>query len=97
MNFYELSVRYDSRQSFYGKAQVAIEDGGKVLYSYNTKVAKIIPGDEVTLYRQWDCSNTTLRHVKEFLKQETNFFIDNKKDIEKLIKEEKIKTDYSYV
>ena len=90
MNFYELSAKYDSRQSFYGKAQVAIEDGGKTLYSYNTKVARITEDGIVILYSQWDCSGTTLRHVKEFLKQETNFFIESKKDIEKLIKENKI-------
>ena len=96
MNFYELSARYDSRQSFYGKAQVAIEDGGKVLYSYNTKVAKITEDGIVILYSQWDCSGTTLRHVKEFLKQETSFFIENKKDIQNLIKEGKI-TENNYV
>ena len=90
MNFYELSARYDSRQSFYGKAQVAIENNEKVLYSYNTKVAKIDKDGKPVLYSLWDCSNTTLRHVKQFLKQETNFFIDKKKDIEKLIEEDKI-------
>ena len=94
MDFYELSAIYDSRQSFYSKAQVAIEDGCYVLYSYNTKVAKITEDGIIILYSQWDCSNTTLRHVKEFLKQKTKFFfIKSKKDIEKLIKENKIIDD----
>lgn len=70
---YDLGTRFDSRKSFYGKARVDVkEDGTQVLYSYGTPVCRIENG-KVTLlrqgYRGWNSSQTTLRHVKEFLKQ----------------------------
>lgn len=64
---YELEPRYDSRKSFYGKARVEIEDGNKKLYSYNTLVAEIKDGRAIV---HGTYSQTTLRHIKEFLKQE---------------------------
>ena len=65
---YELVPSYDSRQSFYNKARVDIKGDEQTLYSYNTPVAKIVSG-KVELLDKWDWSQTTLRHVKEFLKQ----------------------------
>ena len=66
---YGLEAQHDSRKSFGGKAQVETDNAGtETLYSYNTPVVKIIKG-EVTLLPKWDSSATTLRHVKEFLKQ----------------------------
>lgn len=65
---YDMRPQYDSRKSFYNKARVDIEGDVKTLYSYNTPVAKIV-GDKVELLDKWDWSQTTLRHVKEFLKQ----------------------------
>ena len=65
---YDLGTRYDSRQSFYGKARVDVKDNKQVLYSYGTPVC-MIKGGDVTLLPHWSCSQTTLRHVKEFLKQ----------------------------
>ena len=71
-----LEPRYDSRKSFYGKARVETdypERGSKVLYSYSTPVVGIRDG-KVTLLRNgylgWASSSTTLRHVKDFLRQE---------------------------
>lgn len=76
---YELSPKSDSRKSFYGKATVDVSDDGKTqtLISYNTPVCRIETlgnGEKkVTLLRKgylsWASSQTTLRHVKEFLKQ----------------------------
>lgn len=86
----ELTVRYDNRNSFYGKAIVDYSRGVRTLFSYGTKVVTI-KNNVVTLGKFYDYSQTTLRHVKEFLKQETNFFIDNVKDIRKLIKNGDIK------
>ena len=86
----ELTVRYDARNSFYGKAMVDYSRGAKTLFSYGTKVVTI-KNNIVTLGKSYDYSQTTLRHVKEFLKQETNFFIDGVKDIRKLIKNGDIK------
>jgi len=67
-NVYELSCRYDSRQSFYGKAQVLCENGKETLLSYSTPVC-VIENGKAKLLDCWNESQTTLRHVKEFLKQ----------------------------
>lgn len=80
MEYYELSCRYDSRKSFYGKAQVkedsVIQDNMLLktydLYSYGTLVASITQNTETCLstceYLGY-FSQTTTRHQKEFFKQ----------------------------
>lgn len=80
----EMQPQFDHRQSFYGKARVIVkDDGSKVLYSYGTPVVRIKDG-KVTLLRKgylgWASSATTLRHVKEFLKQ-NGFKADSLKQI----------------
>lgn len=77
---YDLSPRYDARASFYGKAVVTDnEDGTVELRSYGTLVAKItIPNDTPEVYGWF--SNTTGRHIKEFLKQ-YGFKAENKSQI----------------
>ena len=66
---YSLNPEYEGRKSYYGKAIVETDNHGtSTLYSYNTKVAEI-KDNEVTLFPAWNKSTTTLRHVKEFLKQ----------------------------
>ena len=73
-----LEANYDARASFYGKARVEVkEDGSKVLTSYTTEVAEI-KGDVAKVYGLH--SATTLRHIKEFLKQ-NGFEAENKKQI----------------
>ena len=74
----ELQTRYDSRKSFYGKAYYTVSHGIKRLYSYNTLVAKINRKGDV--YVDLGYSNTTNRHIKEFLKQQ-GCFADNTKQI----------------
>ena len=68
----ELKTIYDKAISFYGKAETERKGNAIVLYSYNTKVAEI-KGNKVILNNKIDdkllFSNTTLRHIKEFLKQ----------------------------
>lgn len=65
----ELVPVHDSRKSFYGKARVITRKSGEVcLHSYNTLVVTINT-NKVVLGPAWDGSQTTLRHVKEFLKQ----------------------------
>lgn len=76
---YNLSCRYDSRQSFYGKAKVEEKRTGDYykaeLYSYGTLVASVEyfydNGDVVrTIYKYMGkYSQTTTRHQKEFFKQ----------------------------
>lgn len=85
---YELTPKYDSRKSFYGKATVYEDDelGFIRLYSFNHLVVEILrnePDDfEVTIFRvaKWN-SQTTLRHIKDFLKQ-NGFKADSLSQIE---------------
>ena len=89
----ELSCQYDARASFYGKAQIIRESdiGLETLCSYGVPVVqKILDGtvDSVKLSSSWDSSQTTLRHVKEYLKQIGHPFGDlTKAEITKKIKE----------
>lgn len=76
---YELVARYDRRNSFYGKAIVFEKEDGLYLRSYETIVAKI-NGGKVIVYDTY--SPTTLRHIKEFLKQ-NNFKAESKAQIER--------------
>ena len=73
---YDLSPRYDSRQSFYGKARVKVDepDTENKLYSYGTLVAELKDGKPV-VYGTY--SATTLRHIKEWLKQLRNIYTMN--------------------
>lgn len=84
---YDLQTQFDSRKSFYGKAVVdSKEDGSKVLYSYGTPVCRIEDGKATLLrkgYRGWSSSQTTLRHVKEFLKQ-NGFEVGSYKELAKM-------------
>ena len=68
MQIYELSARFDSRKSFYGKAHVIELDNGNIqLKSYDTIVGEIIDGK---YYQIWEGkSQTTTRHINEFKKQ----------------------------
>lgn len=68
MNIYELTARFDSRKSFYGKALVIeLDNGVKQLQSYSTIVGEIRNGK---YFQLWDGkSQTTTRHIKEFIKQ----------------------------
>lgn len=73
---YEMDTRYDTRQSFYGKAIISeLEDNickTYQLFSYGTLVA-IYTEDKMSNLKQYDYlgqfSQTTTRHQKEFFKQ----------------------------
>ena len=82
-----LQPRFDSRQSFYNKATVTEDTNGKYLTSYNTVVARITDknnGYQIAPYAEvyGTYSQTTLRHIKEFLKQ-NGFKAESKAQIEK--------------
>ena len=72
---YELQPRYDSRKSFYGKANVYRDDKGHILLmSYSTIVAEITDGiatedGRSTVKVNGWYSNTTARHINDFLYQ----------------------------
>ena len=79
---YYLEPKYDSRKSFYKKAWVRENDNNTIdLISYATLVATInknvIP---ITCHINGIYSATTLRHIKEFLRQ-NDIPCGSKKDI----------------
>ena len=75
----ELRPLKDTAKSFYGKAKTEISENGKIkgLYSYNKCVAFIDNG-KATVENTY--SATTLRHIKEVLKQ-NGFKAENKAQI----------------
>jgi hypothetical protein len=73
---YDLDCRFDSRQSFYGKAKIEITrttyEQTIDLYSYGTLVASIIDNFNSMIRKyiyKGQYSQTTTRHQKEFFKQ----------------------------
>lgn len=79
MQVYDLSTRYDSRASFYGKARVEEQPNGDLhLVSYTTHVATITNDGKAKVFGTY--SQTTLRHIKEFLLQ-NGFRAENSKQI----------------
>lgn len=67
----ELEPVYDGRKSFYGKANVVeFENGLKVLQSYSTFVAAVLPDGRFLSFGNW--SATTRRHQWEFCLQFAN-------------------------
>ena len=76
----ELRPIYSSQKSFYGKAIINydFQQNEITLYSYGTKVCIIRNGKPEILGFH---SVTTLKHIKEFLKQH-NFKADHKKQME---------------
>jgi len=78
---YELIPQFDSRKSFHKKAMVKTEDNKKILYSYKTKVC-IIDLDTNTAQIISLFSDTTTRHIKEFLLQ-NNFKVEDTNQLKK--------------
>ena len=80
VSFMELYPYYDSAKSFYGKAKVIEIENDVFLMSYDTIVAFFNRNAKVAqVYGTY--SATTLRHIKEFLKQ-SGFKAESKKQIE---------------
>lgn len=77
----ELCPYYDNAQSFYGKAKVIEIENDVFLVSYDTIVA--FYNRETKIAEVVDTySATTLRHIKEFLRQ-SGFKAETKKQIER--------------
>ena len=69
MDIRELECVFESQKQFYNKARVITENGSKFLISYDTRMienngVELIFKEDSNLY-----SNTTLRHIREYLKQ----------------------------
>lgn len=77
-----LQAIYSHTKSHYGKAQVEhLENGHKVLYSYNTRVCELDNNNNIIDIGYY--SATTSRHINDFLMQNGHEKM-NKKEIEKL-------------
>jgi hypothetical protein len=66
---YHLSPRFDRAQSFYGKAKIDDNDGEIILTSYQTPILKIKDGVITWLCKKEHLTQTTMRHIRDFLKQ----------------------------
>lgn len=84
LNIYELFPHYDARKSFYGKAciietskTIKLKSYDTIILQYNkqTKTIKFLCRDS------WAFSQTTNRHINEFIKQFTNETPLSKKEI----------------
>lgn len=77
----ELRCIFDARKSFYNKAKIETIENYNTLYSYDTKVCIITENTkEVLLFNTEKWTQTTLRHIKEFIKQNKRK-AENKKQI----------------
>ena len=77
MDIYELTPRFINQKSFYHKAKVWRIGDTLHLYSYETNVCDIESDGVIHLRNLY--SQTTTRHIKDFLKQNEHRFIDNPK------------------
>lgn len=88
LNIYELFPRYDARKSFYGKAHIIETSKTIKLKSYDTIILQYSKQSKTIKFLCRDprsFSQTTNRHVNEFLKQFTNTSPLSKKEILKSI------------
>ena len=77
-------------EQFGYKNQFVIFGEGKITFqSYRAKIAEVENG-KVTLFKDWDYSNTTTRHLYRFLSEYTEFSNMNKKDVLAAIKDGRI-------
>lgn len=84
----DLQARYTHVKSHYGKAKVEETATGYKLYSYGTFIASVDKdGSNLFINGQW--SNTTMRHIKDFVNQYSKRFVTTNNDIRDIIKEGK--------
>ena len=67
----ELRAEYDTAASFYDKAHVRRSGGRVILESYGLPVAELIGGRVYRTDESQPESNTTARHMREFVRQIT--------------------------
>lgn len=77
---------YEPKNSFYKKAKVIFDNGKTTLYSYDTKIIELKDRELVYMCEECLLTQTTLRHLKEFLKQFYKNQEYTKKDILKEFK-----------
>lgn len=78
---YDLEPKYTNQKSFYGKAVVRKYPSNVIrLHSYNTHVASYFP--ETDTFEVYNLqSNTTVKHIREFIQQQGHPYM-TKREIE---------------
>lgn len=68
---YFLEAKYDSCKSFYKKAKVVSREDGTILLQSYKSVICILHKDKTldVVAKDYELTRTTVRHLKEFLKQ----------------------------
>ena len=85
-NLYELVPIHTSQASFYKKALYTTVNNEAILYSYMSNVCQV-DRDRGAYYLNWNIqenllfSSTTLKHIKEFLKQQLGVDIKTKNEL----------------
>ena len=83
---FNLSARYTHVKSHYGKAKVEVVGDTMALLSYSTKVAAYNTATkELNILGTY--SQTTMRHLKDFINQFTHYYVSDNNAIRALIKE----------
>lgn len=85
--YFELSPRYDKRNSFYGKAHIIETTKNITLQSYDTKILTLNKYTHNIKFLTKNVNNfsqTTDRHINEFLLQYTNEGKKSRKEILKM-------------
>ena len=88
MQIHELTARFDRAKSFYGKAHIIETPQTVTLRSYETDILKYNKRTKKITFLcrdTWAFSQTTNRHINEFLKQFTNERALSKAEILKTI------------
>lgn len=83
-NIYYLDARFDRAKSFYNKAQIIETSKTIKLKSYNTIILQYNKQTKTIKFlcrEPWAFSQTTNRHINEFIKQFTNEKTLSKKEI----------------
>ena len=100
---YELKPIYDGKTSFYGKATIKEYGNLKLLYSYNTLVCAIYDNCYgIRYFLNHDIkdnllfSQTTLRHIREFITQNMKAYLKNNNIDGKLTKADIIANEGAY-
>ena len=103
---YYLEPQFDRRKSFYKKASVSVWFGTITLTSYNTPVCVITSDKHIKLNGLY--SQTTTRHIREFLQQHEILFASNPQyaalieshystqELRKLVKPDTISKGFNY-
>lgn len=69
--YYELTPMFETCKSYYGKARVKVDGDDLQLFSYSTAVAIVtyLPDGAKLAHITGVYSRTTVRHIREFLRQ----------------------------